>query len=288
MSAEDTASDTVEPREIRRAAIFGSAAIFDVGLCTDVGNERANNEDCVGYSYADVQSLVMVVADGVGGMDGGEIASATAVSVVLDSYREQPTTVAPDKRLYRAAQQANIEIYDRAIVVTEIRNMSTTLTAIALEGAMLYAAHVGDSRLYLIRDAEITQLTKDHTVVAERVRQRLLSPDKALSHPERGTLTRSLGRELIAAVDRIATQIRSGDVLVLCTDGLYNVLEDSDLSNMVQTGTADTVSRRLVELANQRGTYDNVSAVVCRVVGELPEAEVSKSWPKRLRDWLAQ
>jgi PPM family protein phosphatase len=280
--------DAVESRETRQVVDFGCAATYDVGLCTDVGNERANNEDYVGYSYTELQSLVMAVADGVGGMEGGELASAAAVKVVLDTYREQPTTVSPDKRLYRAAQQANIEIYDRAIVVTELRGMSTTLTAIALEGAMLYAAHVGDSRLYLLRDGGINQLTKDHTVVAERLRQRTLSQEKALSHPDRGTLTRSLGRELIAAVDRIAIPVCAGDIVVLCTDGLYNALTDSQIADAAREPTAEAMSHRLVEGANQQGTYDNLSALVCRVVGELPLPELARSWPQRLRDWLAQ
>ena len=174
--------------------------VYDVFVLTDIGNERENNEDCVGFSYEGGDSVVLVVADGVGGYEGGEQASRMAVDVTLASYREQGTDVAPEKRLYRAAQQANIEIYDRAIVVTELRSMSTTLTAVAIEGGMLHAAHVGDSRLYLIREGKITQVTKDHTVIAEKVRQKRMSAEKARQHPDRGTLTRSLGRELIAAV----------------------------------------------------------------------------------------
>jgi serine/threonine protein phosphatase PrpC len=260
--------------------------VYDVCALSDVGNERENNEDCVGFSYEGDNSLVLVVADGVGGYEGGEQASRMAVDVTLAAYKEQAATIAPEKRLYRAAQQANIEIYDRAIVVTELRNMSTTLTAVALEGAMLYAAHVGDSRLYLIRDGQITQVTKDHTVIAERVRQKLLSAERAKNHPDRGTLSRSLGRELIAAVDRITLPVQSGDVLVMCTDGLYNVLEESELVELTTEGTAEVMARRLIDTANEKGTYDNLSTIVCRIVGDLPAREEAVGWSKRLRTWL--
>ena len=259
---------------------------YDVCALTDIGNERENNEDCVGYSYEGGNSLVLVVADGVGGYEGGEQASRMAVDVTLASYREQGTAVAPEKRLYRAAQQANIEIYDRAIVVTELRSMSTTLTAVAVEAGMLHAAHVGDSRLYLIRGGKITQVTKDHTVIAERVRQKRMSAEKARQHPDRGTLTRSLGRELIAAVDRITLPVESDDVLVLCTDGMYNILEESEFVELTAEGSAEAIARRLIDTANEKGTYDNLSVVVCRMVGELPARAESTSWRKRLRAWL--
>ncbi len=259
---------------------------YDVCALTDIGNERENNEDCVGHSYEGGNSVLLVVADGVGGYEGGEQASRMAVDVTLASYREQGADIAPEKRLYRAAQQANIEIYDRAIVVTELRSMSTTLTAVAIEGGMLHAAHVGDSRLYLIRGGKITQVTKDHTVIAEKVRQKRMSAEKARQHPDRGTLTRSVGRELIAAVDRITLPVQSGDVLVLCTDGMYNILEESEIIELTAQGTAEIIARRLIDTANDKGTYDNLSTVVCRIVGDLPAREESVGWSKRLRTWL--
>jgi protein phosphatase len=278
--------DHSEPSNDPPALGATTLAIYDVGVLSDIGNERENNEDSVGFSYDGGNSLVLVVADGVGGFEGGEQASRTAVDVTLASYRQQAVTVAPEKRLYRAAQQANIEIYDRAIVVPELRNMSTTLTAVAVEGAMLYAAHVGDSRLYLVRRGKITQVTKDHTVAAERVRQRLLSPEKARHHPDHGTLTRSLGRELIAAVDRIALPVLTGDVLVLCTDGLHNALEDAEIAELAAEGPAEALVHRLIDTANEKGSFDNLSAAVCRIVGDLPAREQTTSWRKRLRAWL--
>lgn len=276
----------LEPAEATPSTEASDLNLYDFGVLTDIGNERENNEDCVGFSYERGNSLILVIADGVGGYEGGEQASRMAVEVTLASYRQQAPTVVPEKRLYRAAQQANIDIYDRAVVVTELRSMATTLTAVALEGGMLYAAHVGDSRLYLVRDGTIIQVTKDHTIVAERVRQKLMSAERARHHPDRGTLSRSLGRELIAAVDRITLPVQTGDVLVLCTDGMHNILDEKEIAELTAEGSAEVISRRLIDTANERGTYDNLSAAVCRIVGDLPAREATKSWRKRLQTWL--
>jgi len=273
-SGKETAGESPQP------------LLYDIGVLSDIGNERDNNEDYVGLSYENGNSLVVVVADGVGGYEGGELASRMAVETTLATYRDQAANIAPDKRLYRAAQQANIEIYDKAIVVTELRYMSSTLTAMVLEGAMLYVAHVGDSRLYLIREGTLTQLTKDHTVAAEKVRMKRLSPEKAKTHPDRGTLTRSVGRELIAAVDRITIPLQTGDVLVACTDGMHNALDDAEIVELVRDGSAEEIAKRLVDTANQKGTYDNLTAAVCRVAGEFPAVEQAQGWQKRLRAWL--
>src|SRR5262249_32771163 len=159
------------------------------------------------------------------GAEGGEVASAKAVEVTLRAYQEQPAAVAAGKRLARAVQQANIEIHDMAMIVPELRGMATTLTALALDEGRLCIAHVGDTRLYHLRDGRLVQLTKDHTVAAERVRLGLLSPRRARHHPEHSTLTRSLGRELIVAIDRISTRVFRDDALLVCSDGLYNVLD---------------------------------------------------------------
>ena len=273
-SSQTTRAEDAQPR------------LYDIGVLSDIGNERDNNEDCVGFSYENGNSLVAVVADGVGGYEGGELASRIAVESTISTYREQAIDISAEKRLYRAAQQANIEIYDKAIVVTELRNMSSTLTGFALEGSMLHVAHVGDSRLYLIRKGSITQLTKDHTVVAEKMRLKLLSPEQAKTHPDHGTLTRSVGRELIAAVDRITLPLQTGDILVTCTDGMYNILHEDEIVDLVREGNAEEIAKRLIDTANEKGTYDNLTAVVCRVIGEFPAVEQGPSWPKRLQAWL--
>jgi PPM family protein phosphatase len=240
-------------------------------MVSDTGTERPDNEDACGSYVENPTHVLVVVADGVSGEQGGEVASQTAVDVTLRAYRESTASWGALKRLYRAAQQANIEIHDRAMVVTELRRMSTTLTATVVEGGMAYAAHVGDSRLYLIRGDTIVQKTKDHTVAGERRRLRLLSAERARTHPDRSVLTRSLGREIIAAVDRITFPVAGGDTLLVCSDGLYNVLEDEELRAIVGGKEESQACKDLVETANARGTFDNLTVAVVKITG--PPAE---------------
>jgi protein phosphatase len=256
------------------ASASGEDEVSDFALrfsaSSDSGTEKAHNEDSFG-SYADSPGHVfLAVADGVSGENGGEVASRMAVDVTLSTYRLSPAAWGPPKRLYRAAQQANIEIHDRALVVTELRRMSTTLTATVVEAGVLYVAHAGDSRLYLIRGGAITQKTKDHTVAAGRQRMGLMSAKRAKNHPERSTLTRSLGRELIVAVDRIAFPLEAGDVALVCSDGLYNVLEDDEMREMVSGKDPGAACDELITAANARGTPDNLTIAVVQVIGTPP------------------
>jgi PPM family protein phosphatase len=244
---------------------------LDVAALSDVGTERDGNEDSCGVLVERPGCAVLVVADGVSSAPGGEVASQMAVEVLLRAYREEPVRHPAGQRLYRAAQQANIEIHDRAIAVPELRGMATTVTAAALEDGELTAVHVGDSRLYLLRGDEVLQLTKDHTVAAERVRFGLLGAERARTHPDRSVLTRAVGRELIVSRDRLTRRLAQGDVLVLCTDGLYNVLGDDELAPLVHGLDAAGAARALVRSANGRGTPDNVTAAVVRVTGPVAE-----------------
>ncbi len=240
---------------------------------SDRGTERSNNEDACGAYAVTPTHVVVAVADGVSGEEGGEVASQMAVSVILRAYLESPGAWEPLKRLYRAAQQANIEIHDRALVVTELRRMSTTLTAVVIEGGVAHAAHVGDSRLYLVGGGTIEQKTKDHTVVGERRRVGLMSAERAKVHPDRSVLTRSLGKELIAAVDRLSFPVAGGDTLVLCSDGLYNVLEDAEIRDLAGAADPAQACRALVETANARRTPDNLTAGVVKIIGQTPDPQ---------------
>jgi protein phosphatase len=249
-----------------------------VGALTDVGTERESNEDACGIHVEEAAGVLVVVADGVSGYEGGEIASRTAVDVTLSAFVESPASWGPAKRIFRAVQRANIEIYDRAQVVPELRRMSCTITAVLVHEGIAYGAHVGDSRLYLIREGSIVQKTKDHTVTADRVRLGLLSAERARSHPDRSTLTHSLGPELIAAIDRLSFPLAKDDVLLVCSDGLYNVLVDDEMRTCVGELEAKEACAELVQRANERGTPDNLTAAVLRVVTGAPEAPPGTNW----------
>jgi protein phosphatase len=255
-------------------------AAFDLALLSDIGTNRENNEDSCGSFAESGNNVIFAVADGVGGYEGGEIASAQAVEVTLNAYRENPAAWGPAKRLLRAVQQANIEVHNRALTVPELRRMATTLTAAVVSGGVLYAAHIGDCRIYHIRRGRVRQITKDHTVVQERVRMGLISAAKARHHPERSALSRSLGRELIVAVDRITLPLEQNDQLLACSDGLYSVIEDDELGRLIRGADAATGCRRLIDLANQRGTADNLTVAI--FTSKTDPAPARPGWRERM------
>jgi PPM family protein phosphatase len=257
-----------------------AARAFDLALLSDIGTNRENNEDSCGSHAESENSVIFVVADGIGGYEGGEIASAQAVEATLSAFRESPAGWGPAKRLHRAVQQANIEIHNRALTVPELRRMGTTLTAAVVSDGVLYAAHVGDCRIYHIRRGRVRQITKDHTVVQERVRMGLISAARARHHPERSALSRCLGHELIVAVDRITLPLEQYDQLLVCTDGLYSVIEERELGHLIRGVEAATACRRLVDLANQRGTADNLTVAIFTLKTDPPPAR--PSWRQRM------
>ncbi|HVA39995.1 MAG TPA: protein phosphatase 2C domain-containing protein [Candidatus Binataceae bacterium] len=256
---------------------------FDLAILTDVGTDRPDNEDTCGHYVESAAAALFMVADGIGGYEGGEVASRMAVDITLEAYRESPAAWGAAKRLHRAVQRANIEIHNRAIAVPELRRMGTTLTAAAVEEGMLSAAHVGDCRLYLVRRGRIAQISKDHTMVAERVRLGMMSAGRARNHPERSVLNRCLGHELIVSVDRISMPLVQGDHVLLCSDGLYNVLEERELEQVLLEGDAATACAALIAAANARGTADNLSAAVFKMNGATPFVEgAGGGWRGRL------
>ncbi len=198
----------------------------------------------------------------------------------MRAFSESPAGWGPAKRLHRAVLQANIEIHNRALTVPQLRRMATTLTAAVVSGGVLYAAHVGDCRIYHIRDGQIRQITKDHTVIQERVRMGLMSPARARYHPDRSVLSRCLGHELIVAVDRLKLPLEQNDQLLICSDGLYNVIADDELCRETRGLDARAACRRLIELANRRGTPDNLTVAILN--WKQGSAQISPGWRARM------
>lgn len=233
-------------------------------------------------------AVVFAVADGVGGYEGGEVASKMAIEITLDAYRDSPREWGASKRLHRAVQRANIEIYNFASAVPDLRRMATTLTAVAVENGVLNATHIGDCRLFLLRDGKITQMSKDHTVVGERMRMGLLSEARAKDHPDRSVLLRSLGRELIASIDRITLPLRKGDEIILCSDGMYNVLETYDLLALTREFPPQEACEKLIRNANHRGTGDNLTVAIFKQLGETTEPESPSGLFGRLKNLFSR
>jgi PPM family protein phosphatase len=242
---------------------------------TDTGFVREGNEDSLGFWPYD-GGLLFAVADGLGGHDSGEVASALALDVLIREMTQASGTGAVMKNLKRAVQQANLEIYQKSITVPELHRMGTTLTASVVAGNTLIAAHIGDCRLYLLRDGVLSQLTKDHTSVQEQVEYGILSPEEARLHPDRHRLTNYLGHDLITSVDTLKLGIRAGDVLVQCSDGIYDELSDSELTGLLRQGP-EAACRAAVQRSRDAGGADNMSLQVAAVIS-CPASPSPTSW----------
>ena len=209
-----------------------------------------------------------------------------AIEVTLKAYRESPVEWGAAKRLYRAVQRANVELYNKALSVPELRRMATTLTAVVVDRGILNAAHVGDCRLYLARRKQITQISQDHTMVAEQIKRGLMTAENARDHPERSILLRNLGHELIVSVAKISIPLLQGDRVIVCSDGLYNVLRDREIERLSRGLDAVAACRSLVGTANKRGTDDDLTCAVFRMIATThhqSEPAKARGWRKRLR-----
>ena len=231
---------------------------------TDVGRARSGNED----SYF-CGRTVLAVADGLGGHQGGEVASAAAVEplAALDGREFADPAEAADE-LTAAIREANAAILDRAGGDPGLWGMGTTVTAAALAGEHhLQLAHVGDSRAYLLRDGSLEQLTTDHTVVAELVRRGRLSPAQAAIHPERSILTRAVGLDPRIPVDTPdPLELQDGDQVLLCSDGLTEPVDDDQIAQLLSAEPdGNAACQALIDAANAAGGPDNITVVLLRV-----------------------
>ena len=258
-----------------------------ISALTDTGKVRRHNEDYIGYLVPEnhgaraIQGALMVVCDGVGGGSAGEVASERAVHRILDDYYTQSTSLEIEDRLLAAIQQANAELYAENQHDPEARPMSTTVVAALIVGRDLLVAHAGDSRAYLARGSQITQVTTDHSWVAEMVEAGDLTPEEAEKHPWRNRITRGLGlkEEVELDVQEIALEAR--DVILLCSDGLTRHIGDDEILDAVTRYSPERAVQHLVRLANIRGGKDNISALIAEVLTEtelaarLSQAEVA-------------
>ena len=252
---------------------------FDTAVLSDLGMVRQNNEDCALVLDLSVWresrigcSSLYIVADGMGGEQAGEVASNKAIAEILKAIWEPLTdglAVDCNEIIQRAIQKANAAIYHQARENPALSSMGTTVTLGLRIGQDLYIGHVGDSRAYLTRNQNIMQLTEDHSVVASLVKERVITPDEAKTHPDRGKIYRCLGSAPSVSVDKLKEGkhlLQAGDVLILCTDGLVsNVSDDELLIEVTKEATAYELCSQLISLANERGGDDNITVIVVKV-----------------------
>jgi len=232
---------------------------------THVGNVREDNQDAIRFCSPDEHltarhGYLYAVADGMGGLEHGGIASALALETFFNTFYKTDGSSIP-KKLREGVQVANLGVFQKARQLGVAR-MGTTLTAVDVMGHSLNIVHVGDSRAYLVRHDKASCLTNDHTRVGEMVRMKLLSPDKVRAHNQRSVLEKCLGVELFVQPDISQVTVQNGDVIILCTDGVWSVFEDAEFAGIVaEEKDAESVSQRIIDLAMSRQSDDNLSVV---------------------------
>ncbi|HMK84635.1 MAG TPA: PP2C family serine/threonine-protein phosphatase [Steroidobacteraceae bacterium] len=246
---------------------------IELASLSDVGCQRTANEDyCLYCEPPDdaefaKRGRLLLVADGMGGHSGGSTASRLAAQVVRDVFLSS-TAQGAQAVLIEAFGEAHRSILSLARRTAELKGMGTTCSAAILRGAELSVGHIGDSRLYLIRDRHATQLTRDHTVASELVRCGLISVAEARTHDGRTVLTAALGAEspmVSAEFSAAATRLKPGDILLLCTDGLHGSVEEREMESITSAQAPLEASRALVQLAKSRGGPDNITVQLLRI-----------------------
>lgn len=230
---------------------------------TDVGQKRITNQDFVYASDDPVGNLpnLFVVADGMGGHKAGDMASRLTVEVLLDSIRANRDQN-PIKIIRAAIETANTKILDIARTDENLFGMGTTVVVSTVIGHYMYVANVGDSRLYLIRD-RIEQITKDHSLVEEMVRIGEINREQARNHPDKNIITRAVGASRKVEIDFFDMRLEPEDIILMCSDGLSNMLEDSEIESIIKSGRdLSGIALELVARANQNGGKDNIAVVL--------------------------
>ena len=260
------------PRKIARHARSREASPF--GSRTDIGCVREQNEDSL-----IVRTPLYVVADGMGGHAAGEVASEIAVNVIAECAPQHPDAEA----LGMAVQEANRAIINAALAGEGREGMGTTCTAAMLEGEQLVIAQVGDSRAYLLHAGQLIQLTRDHSLMANMIEAGQITPEEARVHPNRSVITRALGSDPDTIPDLYEINVEAGDRLLVCSDGLTGMIEDSKIESIMnRTTDPQLCASQLVNAAISAGGLDNVTAIVVNVQG----LQAEKRRSAKRRSWL--
>jgi len=251
---------------------------LDIGRRTDIGRRREHNEDCLGIyhhpEYPDeleTRGTLLVVADGMGGYAAGEVASRTAVEAVLNAYYDDISDGITEG-LTHAVLRANRAVLDEANRDAERAGMGTTLALAVVWAGQLAVANVGDSRVYLVREGRIAQISRDHSWIAELLAVGKITPEEARRHPMRNVVTRSLGGRPDLDIEVYPPlKLRRGDIALVCSDGLWGMISAEQMLQIVEAHSAQAAADALVAAANEAGGHDNITAVVCRVVSAAEE-----------------
>ena len=251
---------------------------------SEQGPVRANNEDFILHSSPEdsaarlAKGHIFAVADGVGGNLSGEVASREAAEKLIACYNDSERRWG--KAFQDAFQQANLHVYDLSQSRPEYRRMQTTLSAIALLNDQAIIGHVGDTRIYRVRNKKIEQITRDHSEVSELLRMNVITPEEARHHARRHIITKTVGGEPFLQPEYHSIIVELGDIFILCTDGLWEPVGEQEIAEAAGNYAPESACRRLIDLATARETADNLSIQIAKVTaweGKPGESTTSRS-----------
>ena len=235
---------------------------------TDIGKAREKNQDYYYVSEENDEPKIYILADGMGGYKGGEVASKLATESVKKYIQSNFDSIIKDKEsilklIASAVEYANMVVYEKSKETQELEGMGTTLEVCLIYNNKAYIGHVGDSRVYRIRNEVIRKLTKDHSYVQQLIEDKKITREEAKTHPKKNMITRALGCTPYVEPDLRARNLEKGDIFILCSDGLTNMVEEKQIYEIIKEDIQNA-AERLVDEANQAGGYDNITVIIIK------------------------
>lgn len=242
---------------------MGTALVhYTAAAASDKGRKRPSNQDAVGYS---IEHGIYVLCDGMGGAAGGEVASSTAVTEIMNRLTHRDVGTPVLSAAQAAIHAANHAIFSRAERVRKLRGMGTTMVALVVDEYRAWVLNIGDSRCYLLRDGHLQQVSHDHSLVDEEVRMGRMSPAEALHSPYRNVITRALGTHRIVPADIFEVETEPGDLFLLCSDGLTREIDDFTIEGILRLALPlGELCGHLIDSANRAGGSDNITCLIAR------------------------
>jgi protein phosphatase len=241
---------------------------LDFAAVTDIGCRRSNNEDSYGY---DIEQHFYVVCDGMGGNAAGEVASSMAVRTLIETFEELASRAdgaTLEHRMMRAIVEANRVVHGAGMENPELRNMGTTLVCACLNGDRAVIGNVGDSRAYLVRNGMCAQITQDHSLLDEEIRNGNITPEMAAASTLQSVITRAIGVAETVEPDLFAARLQTEDMVLLASDGLTRYVSAGEIAQATANGVElSTACQSLIDLAKERGGADNITCILLRAVG---------------------
>lgn len=245
-----------------------------VSALSDIGSMREKNEDSM-YASVDENLPLYIVADGMGGHNAGDIASHMAIQIIKEAFTlniESLDSPRKIKKFIKAAlEKANEIIYEKSLNEVDCEGMGTTVVLGYYFNNKFYIGHVGDSRAYILINGELNQITEDHTLVNELIKKGSITKTQALHHPQRNLITRALGTSVDIEIDINVVDFNRGDTLLLCSDGLYNMLDKVTILEALKDGPLEDGVRSMVQMANRNGGKDNITIIAIKLNNEVLE-----------------